>query len=89
MIIATANTCTYCHVRKDDLAVPWHVIPQKPQLRTEQTMLQCFETFLETGSSMESKGVVGTPLLLLDPMSMMFPYLHVFIDCLAKKSGTL
>ena len=56
----------------------------KPGLRTSESLQLGLRKFCETGSILESKGVVASPVLPIDPMKVVFPYLHVFMGTWQK-----
>ena len=70
------HTCTYCHISKKQMKTRF--LENKPAMQTSTTMQECLTTFNNTGSILESKGVVSAPILPIEPMKVMFPYVHVF-----------
>ena len=70
--------CDQCEVSTKDLETPWHLLNQKPLLRTEHSMKQCAAKWKESRNIVTSKGVVDAGLFVFLVSFVVPHFVHVF-----------
>ena len=70
--------CDQCHISTTDLETPWHLLTEKPTIRTKHSMKKCLEVWKDTASHVLSKGVIAEPIFPF-AIGMIVPhFVHVF-----------